>query len=83
MIAETFITLTEEGKNKCNENLNLLLILNKEFYSDPSLQRKYFDDYEDIEGKFAKGLGSQRHTGKELIVEDLINRISSWYRLKH
>ncbi|MFY9869041.1 MAG: hypothetical protein WAK17_04930 [Candidatus Nitrosopolaris sp.] len=74
--SKTFITLTEEGKKKCIENLDLLLILNKEFYSDPSLQMKYL--YEDIEGKFTKGFGSHRHTGKEVIVENLINRISSW-----
>jgi hypothetical protein len=74
--SKTFITLTEGGKNKCNEKLDLLLILNKEFYSNPSLQTRYLD--EDTEGKFAKGIGSDRHADKALTVENLINRISSW-----
>jgi hypothetical protein len=72
--SKTFITLTEESKKECKENLDLLQILNKEFYSDPSLQMKYV--YEDVEGTLAKGF--TRHTEKELIVENLINRISRW-----
>jgi hypothetical protein len=72
--SKTFITLTDECKEECIEKLNLLQILNKEFYSDPSLQMKYL--YEDVEGKFAKGFTP--HTERELIVENLINRISSW-----
>ncbi|MGC1928238.1 MAG: hypothetical protein WA667_04635 [Candidatus Nitrosopolaris sp.] len=72
--SKTFITLTEEGKNECKEKLDLLQILNKEFYSDPSLQMKYL--YEDVEGTLAKGF--TRHTEKDLMVENLINRISRW-----
>jgi hypothetical protein len=72
--SKTFITLTDECKKECIKNLDLLQILNKEFYSDPSLQMKYL--YEDVEGTLAKGF--TRHTEKELIVENLINRISRW-----
>jgi hypothetical protein len=72
--SKTFITLTDEGKKECIEKLDLLQILNKEFYSDPSLQTKYL--YEDVEGTLAKGF--TRHSEKELIVEKLINRISRW-----
>jgi hypothetical protein len=72
--SKTFITLTDECKKKCIENLDLLQILNKEFYSDPSLQMKYL--YDGVEGTLAKGF--TRHTEKELVVENLINRISRW-----
>ena len=73
--SKTFITLTDECKEECKEKLNLLQILNKEFYSDPSLQTKYL--YEEVEGTLAKGF--TRHSdSKELVVENLINRISSW-----
>jgi hypothetical protein len=72
--SKTFITLTDEGKEKCIKGLDLLQILNEKFCSDPSLQMKYL--YEGVEGKFAKGFIP--HTEKELIVENLINRISSW-----
>jgi hypothetical protein len=41
--SSTFITLTDECKKECIENLDF-----KEFYSDPSLQMKYL--YEDVEG---------------------------------
>jgi len=71
--SKTFITLTDKCKKECIENLDLLQILNKEFYSDPSLQMKYL--YEDVEGTLAKGM--TRHSEKELVVENLINRISS------
>jgi hypothetical protein len=74
--SKTFITLTDEGKKECREDLDLLQILNEKFCSDPSLQMKYL--YEDVEGKFAKGFGPHTDTEKALVVENLINRISRW-----
>lgn len=72
---KTFVTLTKKGEQALSEKLECLEILNEKFYSQPLLQNLCVPSTS--EERKSKGLKSPGTSKDEIMIENLIAKISS------
>lgn len=74
---KTFITFTEKGKKSCEEKLEELEHLNREFNLNPFELQKHREGADEGE-RISKAGKSTSRTGIETQVDKLIKKISQW-----
>jgi hypothetical protein len=74
---KTFVTLTEKGKQNCQEKLQELCELNRLFLSEPSSTERFLELGRDVGANYPKS-SNRKLTKKDMAIDALIKNISSW-----